>query len=266
MHHLLIVFTLLSCSLLAQAAMAVSFTADAVRIRGNEVSEARLYWRDGQMRFEYLDDGVPVAQIYDMKKNRLIMLDQENRLYLEQPMPAEDRIQVVRKQNKTFDPCKQFPKAECLHLKEATIKGRKTDKWLLTLNHDGNDYHIFQWVDKKFKTVVRQESSDGSLITIDITENQKVNGRKVRKLEMNAWAASGAHVHGIQWYDDSLDIVVRQQFGDEFVDELRNIKVGKVKQAMFEVPEGYSAVDAPLETARQMEALLKSSLNHVTQH
>ncbi len=243
----------LFCSAVATTASAVSFTADAVQIRGDVVSHAKLYWRDGQVRFEYMEDGVSMAQIFDTRNKKIIWLDNENKLYLEKDMPDSEKILAEIKNNKTYDPCKQFKKADCVHLKETVINERKADKWLITLTEGEHDYHIFQWVDKEYKTILRQENSDGSALSVKIIDNQTLNDRKVRKLDMYAYAVSGQQIHGIQWYDNELDIVVRQQYQDDFVDELRNINVKKVKEAMFKVPEGYTVYEDSVQTAQQSE-------------
>jgi len=168
-------------------------------------------------------------------------------------MPESEKVLAEIKSKKTYDPCKQFVKAECVHLKETTINDRKVDKWLITLVQDGNDYHIFQWVDKQYKTIVRQENSDGSALMVKIIDGQTINDRKVRKLDMVAFAANGQQIHGIQWYDNELDIVVRQQYSDDFVDELRNIKVKTVKEAMFVVPKGYTIFKDSVQTAQKSD-------------
>ncbi len=58
---------------------------------------------------------------------------------------------------------------------------------------------------------------------------------------------------GTQWYDNELDIVVKQEYQNDIVDELRNIKVGEVSKKMFIVPNDYALFDAAVETAQQVE-------------
>jgi len=70
---------------------------------------------------------------------------------------------------------------------------------------------------------------------------------------MVAFAVNGKQIHGIQWYDNELDIVVRQQYRDDFVDELRNIKVKAVKEAMFVVPEDYEIYEDLVQTAQKSD-------------
>ena len=80
-----------------------------------------------------------------------------------------------------------------------------------------------------------------------------MNDRKVRKLTMVAFSASGEKQQGIQWYDNKLDIVVKQQYQDDVVDELRNITIGKVGKKLFVVPKGYKQFDASMEIAKEAE-------------
>ena len=230
---------------LAFPVQAASFTADAVQIRGENISQAKMYWLDGDVRFEYLEDGVPMAQIFDNKNNKIIWLDLKNKYFLERDMPEAERLASDSKKKKNTDPCRQFPGAECVFLKKTKVNGREAEKWLITLNRNGEDFHIFQWIDSRYKNILRQENGDGSGMSVEIEENQTINERKVRKLTMHVYSASGEQQEGVQWYDNELDIVVRQQYQNDVVDELKNIKVGDVSNKLFVVPEGFVPYETP---------------------
>ena len=131
------------------------------------------------------------------------------------------------------------------------MNGRDSEKWLITLNNDGHDFHVFQWIDVKYKNILRQENSDGTGLSVAIKDNQEMNGRKVRKLTMVAFSASGEQKQGTQWYDNELDIVVKQEYQNDVVDELRNIEVGDVKKQLFAVPEDYALFDSKVQAAQQ---------------
>ncbi len=248
-----LILSLLLCATYTTFLQAASFTADAVQIRGENISHAKMYWLDGNVRFEYSEDGVSMAQIFDNKNNKIIWLDNENKFYLEREMPESEKVIAGSKSKKTNDPCKQFVDAECVFIKKAEMNGRDTEKWLITLNNNGHDFHIFQWIDVKYKNILRQENSDGTGLSVAIQDDQEMNNRKVRKLTMVAFSASGEQKQGTQWYDNELDIVVKQEYQNDIVDELRNIKVGEVSKKMFIVPNDYALFDAAVETAQQVE-------------
>jgi len=243
--------------------IAVSFSADAVQLRKGEFSHARIYWTDERVRFEYLDKGVAVAQIYDTLNKKIIWLDTENKVFLERKLSDDQAKQkMVNKSAFIKNPCDLFADAQCTRLKEAVVNGRTTIKWLMTLDIEGSDTHIFQWVDKKYGVVIKQENSDGSVLNATIEDELEVNGRKTRKVDMYAVSKIGTSMQNVQWYDSELDIVIRQVFADGAMDELRNIKVESIASSLFEIPEGYSEVETPIQNkskmASQPEALTLS--------
>jgi len=250
----LLTFFLLFFSAYATVSLATSFTADAVQIRGENTSHAKMYWLDGDVRFEYTEDGVPMAQIFDNKNNKIIWLDNENKYFLEKEMPEDEKVVAGNKNTKTNDPCKQFAGAECVFLKKTKMNGRDSEKWLITINNNGHEFHVFQWIDIKYKNILRQENSDGTGLSVVVKDNQEMNGRKVRKLTMIAFSASGEQKQGTQWYDNELDIVVKQEYQNDVVDELRNIEVGKVDKKLFAIPKDYALFDSMVQTAHQNEA------------
>ncbi len=240
-------------SVMTSRASAISFTADAVQIRGKQISHAKLFWQGDRVRFEYLIKGVPMVQIFDALKNKVTWLNTKDKFYLEKKLPTSEKMQLEIKTSKTYNPCKQFQQASCLHLKKTKVNGREADEWLITLTNHGRDYHVFQWIDQRYKTLLRQENPDGSALSVKITDNQVINGRKTRKLDMYAFSANGQRTHGIQWYDDALNVVVRQQYRNNIIDELRHIKVRKIKQTMFVIPKGYKPYSKSVQMVKQAE-------------
>ena len=79
---------------------AASFTADAVQIRGENISHAKMFWLDGNVRFEYTEDGVPMVQIFDNKNNKIIWLDTENKYFLQREMPESEKVIANKKRKK----------------------------------------------------------------------------------------------------------------------------------------------------------------------
>ena len=250
MKFLLIVFTLFGFSSFAQL-QASAFTADAVQIRGKNISHAKMYWLDGDVRFEYTEDGISMTQIFDNRNHKTIWLDNENKYYLVREIPEAEKMVAGAKNKKNSDPCKQFANADCVFLKKAKMNGRQTEKWLITLNNNGNDFHVIQWIDIKYKNILRQENSDGTGLSVEIKDDQEMNDRKVRKLTMIAFSSTGERKQGTQWYDNELDIVVKQEYQNNIVDELRNIKLGEVSKTLFVVPKDYALFENELKLEKQ---------------
>jgi len=232
--------------LMSLNAHAVSFTAGAVQHRGTEVSHAKMFWNDGSVRFEYMDKGIPMVQILDNKSSKVIWLDTANKVHIKRELTDQQAVSVMVGTEKKYNPCDDFPGAECTRLKSAELNDRQTDKWLITFEVDSRDHHVFQWIDKKHQILVRQQNPDGSVLDVKILDDQEIYGRQVRRVDMNAIDSDGNSVRASQWYDPVLDIVVRQQAEDGAIDELRNIKLATIKAEMFAIPEGYRTVDSQL--------------------
>lgn len=249
--------------MLPVSADAVSFSADAVQVRNGQFSHARMFWSDGRVRFEYLDDGVPMVQIYDTTRNNVIWLDTENKLYVKQALSVEQPIDpMVKEGSKNSNPCELIEDAECTKLKDVPVNGRGATKWLLTMDYMGTDRHIFQWIDKQYNVVVRQENPDGSVMEVNIEDNLEMNGRMVRKLDILFQSGIDRSHYGTQWYDAELNIVVRQQYENGIMDELRNIKVEKVGNEMFVVPNDYKVFDESVLVAEPGEEGVTSPANN----
>jgi hypothetical protein len=242
---------------------AVSFTADAVQMRGNETSHAKMFWHDGSVRFEYMDQGIPMVQIFDNRNNKVVWLDTEKKVYMQRELDEQQALLPANTDaTEQYNPCSSFPDAECTHLKSAEVNNRQTDKWLITMSVNGKDQHVFQWIDKQYKILVRQENPDGSVLDVKILDDQEVNGRKVRKVDMIAISAEGSSMHAIQWYDSELNIVVRQQADNGAVDELQNIKITELEPDLFEIPEGYKTVESQLSDLNKDPARIFGRANN----
>lgn len=237
-------------ALFAGATRAESFTADVVQISGDDITHARIYWSGGRVRFDYLDQGVQMAQIFDQKNNRMVWLDIENKVYIERQVAGTKQKQNGKRTqsagNQPYDPCTIFQQARCIRLKSAEINHRDTDKWLITFDIDGRDEHMFQWIDKQYRIPVRQENPDGSIFDVSIVDDIELDGRKVHKVEMLTISPTGQRSSGIQWYDSELNVVVRQQDDNGTVEELRNIKLEPVSEDKFVIPGDYEAFNTRL--------------------
>ncbi|MGB5397192.1 MAG: hypothetical protein WBN96_08590 [Gammaproteobacteria bacterium] len=220
-----------------------------------------MFWSQGNVRFEYLEDGVPMVQIVDKTKSKIIWLDTENKIFIERELEnAHPPELTVKSKQLDKNPCAVFVGAECTRLKEVVINERNAVKWLITLNVQGEDRHVFQWLDKKLNIPLRQQNPDGSMLDVVVQENLEMNGRKVRKHEIYAVGPDGVRNHSIQWHDAELEIVLRQQNDDGTMDELRNIKVEQIGNDKFSIPKDYKQFDASKLTPRPEAIANKNQL------
>ena len=97
-----------------------------------------------------------------------------------------------------------------------------------------------------------------------IDDDQEMNGRKVRKLNIIVMDSNGRRTTGTQWYDNELNIIVRQLYQNGAEDELRNIKVEKIDSAMFAIPDGYKLFDAEALASEPDTSDIKAISNPVT--
>ena len=216
---------------------------------------------DGSTRFEYMDQGVPMVQIFDISSNQMIWLDTEKKVYTKRELADSQAMSVTGKAVAEYNPCDEFPDAKCHHLKSAEMNGRQTDKWLLTFSDSGKDRHVFQWVDQEHQILVRQENPDGSVLDVNILDDQEIDGRKVRKVEMLATSADGSRVHGARWYDAELDIVVRQYADNGAINELRNIRIETVAPELFAIPGDYRLLESQFTDLDRVPAQIGTANN-----
>ncbi len=222
---------------------AVSFSADAVQIREGHFSHARMYWSEGRVRFEYLDEGVAMVQIYDTIQNKVIWLDTEEKQYMVKVLPAQQQLDpMISKSETVSNPCSTIEGAVCTRLKDVVVNDREAVKWLITTTQGELDSHTFLWVDKEYEIVVREEAPDNTLVTVRIEDDHEFDGRKVRKLTVYTYA-KGYRDKTTQWYDDELNIIVRQQYENSSMDELRNIKIEDISEEKFIIPADYKEFD-----------------------
>ena len=224
---------------MSSMAQAVSFSADAIQLRDGQFSHARLFWSEGRVRFEYVEDGVPMVQIYDTVNNKVIWLDTEAQLFMVQAVSDEQQFDpMIKKKSTLTHPCDSRESAVCTRLKDVVINDRNTVKWLVTETFNDFDEHTFLWIDKAHGLVVRQELPDDSFMTVVIDDDQEFDGRKVRKLTISEFAMDFRNIT-TQWYDEALNIIIRQQYENGSMDELRNIKIEDVSAEKFSIPESY---------------------------
>jgi hypothetical protein len=143
-----------------------------------------------------------------------------------------------------------MPGVSCKKLGEETVDGRTAVKWEMESTHRGKIMTSTQWIDKERGVPLRQEFPNGWKMELKYVGPDTVEGRKVEKWEMVTTMPNQSPIRAYQWYDQELNLVVRQEFPGSFTSEVKNIRIGKQPDHLFGIPAGYERASAPQEMMR----------------
>jgi hypothetical protein len=143
------------------------------------------------------------------------------------------------------DPCGGMPGLTCRNLGEEDLGGRKAVKWEIVASHQGQTMTSTQWIDKERGVPLRQEMPNGQTTELKFVAEEELEGRKVEKWEMVATMPDKPESRSYQWFDPELDLPVRQEMPGGVVSGMKNIRVGKQPDELFNVPAGYERMAAP---------------------
>ena len=220
--------------------VAQEFSAEAVQsIPGRPSMNVKMFISKKAVRTESKTNGNTVVEIVYPKEKRRVLLNQIRQTYIEQKAQSNNAI----KSKKTSSPCAGILNATCKKLGKEKINGRDAIKWEMTVQRNGRDFKSLHWLDKKRHMPLREQSSDGTVLTMTMSGKEKMNGRNTEKWELLATRANGQSIKSQQWYDPKLKMVIRETLVGGYVRELRNIKVAKQNKSLFKIPAGYKKED-----------------------
>ena len=229
-------FVLLSAS--PAMAEGKSFTADAIQQPpGQPAQSGKLYIGKNGARFEFTAQGRQIVQIVTRDgKMKVLFPQQKNYMEIQgQPGETPGRRPKV--------PCKPAPNLACTKSGGETINGIKTERW--AMQPQGAPKAVVIFWDPKRSFAIRQLLPDGHVAEMRKTGEADYEGRKVEKWVMVIKTGAGEKQNGELLYDPELEITVREQHGNGFLRELKNIKVGAVDEALFKVPSDFKKMQLP---------------------
>jgi len=223
------------------------FSADSVQ-RGpkGEMSSSKMYVGDGRVRTEMSHQGQQVIRVTDEKRGVEWIMFPDQKKYMERKLGGPGGQPPSAKPSPADDPCGGMPGLICHKIGEEEIGGRTAVKWEMETTQGGQTMKSTQWIDKQRGVPLRQEMPNGQTTELKLVGEEELNGRKVEKWEMVATAPGQPDAHSFQWFDEELDLAVRQEFPGGIVSELTNIRVGKQPDELFNVPAGYERMAAPM--------------------
>jgi hypothetical protein len=80
-----------------------------------------------------------------------------------------------------------------------------------------------------------------------------VGGRKTEKWELTVTGPDGKSTNSYQWYDPLIEMNIREESGNGYFRELRNIRPGNQPDSLFTIPAGYKEVSMPQGFGEQQD-------------
>ncbi|HED15607.1 MAG TPA: hypothetical protein ENI64_02130 [Gammaproteobacteria bacterium] len=238
---------------LAQAAQGVQFSAQAIERAPSGVERAAgLFVGDGAVRTEYRANGEPVVEIVVMSRGKRLVIYPSRSEYIE---IAGYSAPDLSADQATSNPCTGLSATRCTRIGDVVIDGRKAVKWeMLTKQHD-KTVRTLLWIDNVYGFSLKELLPDGALAELRLLGLEKVNGRNTEKWQRIITMPDGTSQNMLQWYDPELKLTVREQLPNGFTRELRQIKLAKQPEELFQIPAGYKKTDPPVrkEADRQQQ-------------
>ena len=234
----------LACAAQVALAADIEFSAETYQKSPQGVEQQGLiYVGRGQMRTETAEGPQQVIQIVDKKQGKQWLLFPGKTSYSEAATPP---LPDASQSAEPINPCGGVPGSHCEMLGEEDLSGRAATKWKMTVNRRGQTETITQWIDKARGIPLRSEMSSGQRMEMRMVGPDNLAGRPVEKWEMVMWGANQqTPQRSYQWYDQQLELVIREELPGGFVRELKNIRVGPQPGSLFQLPAGWKRVQGP---------------------
>jgi len=214
----------------------VEFSADAVINTPQQAAKKfKIFVGSKAVRREMNMNGQEVVEIVYPDQGKALLINDHMRSFKERRFPAQSKDD-----NKT--PCAQINNSMCEKIGTESIDGIKTEKWQILSNENGKKMRTLHWIDVKRKLAIREFFPDGSVSELKMIKKEKINKRNVEKWERTLSRPDGKNIKSYQWYDKKLKIAIKEELPNGFSRELKNVKVGKQKDNLFELPVGYMQV------------------------
>lgn len=231
----------------------VPFSAQAVqKAPGEDPHSAEMHVSDNKVRMEYSRNGNRMIEIIDLDAGKSYLLFPSQQQYMMQQAPPQLREMVTQSSGQA-NPCMGNPEAKCRQLGTETVFGRKTVKWEMVVEREGQTLRTLLWIDTQRQMPLRQLWPDGTVIELSPQGMATLQGRQTEKWEMNVMQPNGETMTSQQWYDPELKIIIRDEMPGGYLRELRNIEVGSQDPSLFQVPDNYQQVKPPSNPPSNMQ-------------
>jgi hypothetical protein len=224
----------------------VEFSADIFQsMPQQEPQQGRIYIGNDQVRTDISVGGKTMIQIIDIKQQTAYMLEPEQKSYMERKAGPGELRPGGGAAAKDANPCAGMQNLVCNRIGVETVDGRSAEKWELENTTQAQAGKMVIWIDQKRHIPVRQSLPDGTTMEMRLAGRETLNGRNTEKWEMKVTRPGGQSSIAKQWFDPELNMNIREEQPGGFVNELRNIRIGKQPADLFAVPPDYKMMSIP---------------------
>jgi hypothetical protein len=228
----------------------VEFSADTVEsdMQGGEQT-GKLYVGNDQIRTEIDISGQTLIQIIDLKAQEALMINTQEKSFLRRQAGGGDMMPAQKADSAS--PCAGMQNITCKQTGKEQVYGRPAIKWEFSSKAGGKADTMTIWLDEQRGIPTRQIMPDGSSIEMWMLGSDTVGGRQAEKWELTVTGPDGKSTSSYQWYDPEIKMNIREESGDGYFRELRNIRLGKQPDSLFKIPAGYDEVSMPQGFGKQ---------------
>ena len=254
MRSILLLFT----AVLAMSAQTVSATQSIIEFSADTIESSpeqgdhtgKLYIGKNKVRTEYEINGQTVIQIIDLDKQEAVIINPAEQSFMRRHGRQQEMQPQQGMAKSDNSPCAGMQNLTCKEGGIEVVNGRKARKWEVAsvANEQGGSMQF--WLDEERHIPIRQIMPDGSTMEAHMLGSESVNGRKAEKWEMTASYPGGQNMTTYQWYDPSLQMIIKEEQPGEFTRNLVNIRQQHQPDKLFSVPAGYKEISMPQEEGR----------------
>lgn len=211
-------------------------TADGTEQRG------KMYVGKSHVRTETASGANQIISIVDQQRGVQWLLFPASKSYVEKKLSG---LIAGSDRSADFDPCAGLEGSTCERIGDVLLDGRDAVQWKVRMQRQGASQTMVQWIDRRRAIPLRSEMSNGQRMEMRLVGPDTLGGREVEKWESTIYApgqTEGTSSH--QWYDPTLNLVIREELPGGFVRELNNIKLGIQPPVLFKLPVGWSRARA----------------------
>ncbi len=229
------------CSQSARAELS-SFVADAVqKAPGQEERRGKLYVSPLGTRFEFTVEKQKVIQIIQPPRGLFWLLFPDSKTYFEIKTPP------ARKQISGRDrsPCDLVDKEKCR--KEGLVKFGKMSLERWVVGNRASKQAIEVWWDPVRHMYIKQLFPDGSEMIAGMSDSRQFEGLSVEQWKMTVTLANGTKSFSYMLFAPDLGFPIMEQGSKGLIKELHNVKPYPQNKAIYEIPDGYKKIGAPIK-------------------